>query len=343
VSPGLPQADSALADDVTLRDIYLASRRIAPLARRTPLVSSPLLSKLADASVHLKLENLQETGSFKIRGAANNVLSLSDEQKARGVMTVSTGNHGRAVSYVARREGVRAVICIPEGTPANKVEGIKAVGGEVVVCGKTYDEAEDEAFRMEREKGLTMINPYDDPLTIAGQGTIGLELLEDLPKVDTVLVPVGGGGLISGIALALKSANAGIRVVGVSMERAPVMYHSLKAGAPLRMEEEDSLADALLGGIGLGNRYSFRMAQKLVDDLVLVSEEQIAEAMTFALERHHLVVEGAGAVGIAAVLHEKAKDLRQHVAVVVSGGNVDIPLLMRVVQQRAVGPLPASS
>jgi threonine dehydratase len=332
-----------LADDVTLRDIYLARRRIAPLARRTPLVPSPLLSELVGAPVHLKLETLQETGSFKIRGAANNVLSLSNEQKARGVMTISTGNHGRAVSYVARREGVRPLICIPEGTPSNKVEGIKALGGEVVVCGKTYDEAEDEAFRMERENGLTMINPYDDPLTIAGQGTLGLELLEDLPEIDTALVPVGGGGLISGIALALKCASRAIRVVGVSMERAPVMYHSLQAGSPIRMEQEESLADALVGGIGLENRYSFRMVQELVDDFVLVSEEEIAEAMAFALERHHLVVEGAGAVGIAALLHEKVKDLGQHVAVVVSGGNVDLPLLMRVAQNHRVRPRPASS
>jgi len=331
------------ADHVTLRDIYLARRRIAPLAKRTPLVPSPLLSELVGASVHLKLENLQETGSFKIRGASNNILSLSDDQKARGVMTISTGNHGRAVSYVARREGVRAVICIPEGTPSNKVEGIRALGGEVAVCGKTYDEAEDEAFRMEREKGLTMVNPYDDPLTIAGQGTIGLELLEDLPEIDTVLVPVGGGGLISGIALALKCASSTIRVVGVSMERAPVMYHSLQAGSPIRMEQEESLADALVGGIGLENRYSFRMVQELVDDFVLVSEEEIAEAMAFALERHHLVVEGAGAVGIAALLHEKVKDLAQHVAVVVSGGNVDIPLLMRIAQNQGAGPPLASS
>jgi threonine dehydratase len=235
------------------------------------------------------------------------------------------------------------VICIPEGTPSNKVEGIRALGGEVTVCGKTYDEAEDEAFRMEREKGLTMINPYDDPLTIAGQGTIGLELLEDLPEIDTVLVPVGGGGLISGIALALKCASNTIRVVGVSMERAPVMYHSLQAGSPIRMEQEESLADALVGGIGLENRYSFRMVQELVDDFVLVSEEEIAEAMAFALERHHLVVEGAGAVGIAALLHGKVKEPASRIAVVISGGNVDIPLLVKIAQHEKGDIDPAPS
>jgi threonine dehydratase len=319
-------------EDLSMRDIYLARQRIGAVARRTPLISSPLLSETVGASVYLKLENLQETGSFKIRGAANKMSTLSEDQKARGVMAVSTGNHGRAVAYVANRAGVKALICIPQGTPNNKVDGIKAQGGQVLVCGKTYDEAEDAAFRMEKEKGLTMINPYDDPFTIAGQGTIGLELLEDLPQIDTVLVPVGGGGLISGIALALKSASDKIRVVGVSMDRAPVMYHSLKAGEPIRMEQQDSLADALLGGIGLENRYSFRMIQRYVDDFVLVSEEEIAEAMVFALERHHLLVEGAAALGIAALLAAKVEDPRHNLVVVVSGSNVDVPLLLQLAQ-----------
>ena len=266
------------AEGISMRDIYLARKRIGDLARKTPLVGSPLLSETIGASVYLKLESLQETGSFKVRGAANKMSTLSEDERARGVIAMSTGNHGRAVSYVASRAGVKALICIPEGTRSNKVEGIKALGGQVLVCGKTYDEAEDESVRLEKERGLTMINPYDDPFTIAGQGTIGLELLDDLPQIDTVLVPVGGGGMISGIAMALKSASDRIRVVGVSMDRAPVMYHSLKAGEPIRMEQEDTLADALLGGIGLENRYSFRMVQDYVDDFLLVSDKQIAEA-----------------------------------------------------------------
>ena len=320
------------AEGVSMRDIYLARKRIGDLARRTPLVGSPLLSETIGASVYLKLESLQETGSFKVRGAANKMSTLSEDEKARGVIAISTGNHGRAVSYVASRAGVKALICIPEGTRSNKVEGIKALGGQVLVCGKTYDEAEDESVRLEKERGLTMINPYDDPFTIAGQGTIGLELLDDLPQIDTVLVPVGGGGLISGIALALKSASDKIRLVGVSMDRAPVMYHSLKAGEPIRMEQEDTLADGLTGGIGLENRYSFRMVQDYVDDFLLVSEEQIAEAMVFALERHHLLVEGAGALGIAALLARKVEGPRNNVVVVVSGSNVDVPLLLQLAQ-----------
>jgi len=329
--------------DLTMRDVYLARERIASLARRTPLVHSPFLSERIGASAYLKLENLQETGSFKIRGAANRMLTLTADQRSRGVMAISTGNHGRAVSYVAGRLGVKALICIPEGTPSNKVEGIKRMGGEVLVSGGTYDEAEDEAFRLEKEKGLTMVNPYDDPYTIAGQGTIGLELLEDLPEIDMVFVPVGGGGLISGIALALKCASSDIRVVGVSMDRAPVMYHSLKASAPIRMEQEESLADALVGGIGLENRYSFRMVQEYVDDFVLVSETEIAEAMVFALERHHLLVEGGAAVGLAAVLRGRLEDAGDNVAVVLSGSNVEVPLLLRLVQEDADRRSAASS
>jgi threonine dehydratase len=328
---------------VTMRDLYLARRRIASLARRTPLVESPWLGERIGAAVYLKLENLQETGSFKIRGAANRMLMLTADQRSRGVIAMSTGNHGRAVSYVAGRLGVQALICIPEGTPDNKVEGIRRFGGDVLVSGGTYDEAEDEASRLEEQRGLTLVNPHDHPHVIAGQGTIGLELLEDLPEIDTVLVPVGGGGLISGIALALKSAGSDIRVVGVSMDRAPVMYHSLKAGRPIRMEQEQSLADGLLGGIGLENQHSFRMVQEYVDDFVLVSETEIAQAMVFALERHHLVVEGGGAVGLAALLSERVHAGGENVAVVVSGGNVDVPLLLRLAEKEAERRSSASS
>jgi len=182
---------------------------------------------------------------------------------------------------------------------------------------------------MQEGRGLTMIPPSDDPFVIAGQGTIGLELLDDLPDIDTVIVPLSGGGLISGIALALKSADPEIRVIGVSMERAPVMYHSLRAGKPIEMEEE-TIADGLVGGIGLDNRYTFCMVQEYVDDTILVSEEEIAGAMIFALERHHLVVEGAGAVGIAALLYGRVKDIGRNVVVVVSGSNVDLPLLLEI-------------
>lgn len=186
---------------------------------------------------------------------------------------------------------------------------------------------------MAKERRLTLIDSFDDPHVIAGQGTIGLELLEDFPEIDTAIVPVGGGGLLCGIALALKSANPSIRVVGVSMERSPVMYCSLRAGEPIAMKEEETIAHALAGGLGRNNRYTFRMAQKLVDDVVLVSEEAIAEAMVFALEHAHVVAEGAGAVGIAAVLQRKIGELGRNAVVVVSGSNVDAELLARIAQQ----------
>jgi threonine dehydratase len=275
---------------------------------------------------------LQKTGSFKIRGAANKMLSLTPNERERGVITVSSGNHGRAVSYVAGRLSVKAVICMSARVPSNKVEAIRRLGAEVVVHGESYDKAEQHALQLQKERGLTMIHPFDDPLTIAGQGTIGLELLEELPDIDTVVVPLSGGGLMAGIALALKSASAAIRTIGVSMDRAPVMYHSLKAGAPIEMEEEDTIADALAGGIGLDNRHTFRIIQEYVDDTILVSEEEIATAMAFALERHHLVVEGGGAVGIAALLHRRVREVGRNVAVVVSGSNVEFPLLLKVAQ-----------
>jgi threonine dehydratase len=318
--------------NVTLRDVYRARHRIAPVVRRTPLVLSPALSERVESSVTLKLENLQETGSFKLRGAANKLLSLTPEQQKRGVIAVSTGNHGRAVSYVARRLGLRAVICLSEAVPRNKIEAMQRLGAEVVIHGHSYDEAMAQAARLQAEQGLTWVDPFDDPLVIAGQGTIGLELLEDLPDIDSAIVPLSGGGLISGVALALKTADPRIRVVGVSMERAPVMFHSLRAGKPIEMEEQPTIADALAGGIYLDNRHTFRLVRRYVDETLLVSEGEIAAGMAFALEQHHLVVEGGGAVAIAALLHRRIGALGRNVALVISGGNVDSALLASVIQ-----------
>jgi threonine dehydratase len=342
-----PLSEVALpSPTVTLNDIQLARQTIAPIIRKTPLIHSPLLTRCLASNesgeksrliaspdreaVYLKLENLQVTGSFKIRGAANKMLNLNAEEKRRGVVTGSSGNHGSAVAYIASQLGIPAVICISTKAPSNKVEAIKRLGAELVLFGTSYDESVSHALQLVQERGLTMIDSFDDPYVIAGQGTIGLELLEDFPEIDTVIVPVAGGGLLGGIALALKSINSSIHVVGVSMERAPVMYCSLKAGAPVEMDEEETIAHALAGGLGSDNKYTFRMVQELVDEVVLVSEEAIAEAMIFALEEHHLVVEGAGAVGIAALLHRKVREPGRNVAVVISGGNVEIPMLLEL-------------
>jgi threonine dehydratase len=317
--------------DLTMRDIYSARARIAPIARKTPLVSSPALAELTGSEITLKLECLQETGSFKPRGAANKLLSMDPELRQRGVITVSSGNHGRALAYVARRLGLRAVVCLYETVPANKRDATRKLGAEVVVKGSTYDEAAEEAYRLVEKEGLEMIHPYDDPLIIAGQGTIGLELLEEFPDLDTVVVPLSGGGLLGGIAFALKSADPKIHVVGVMMERGPAMVESLRAGRLVEIVEEPTLADALAGGI-IPNTYTFELLQKTVDETVLVSEQEIGAAMAFALEHHHLVVEGSGAVGIAALRSGKVQHLGKHVAVVISGANVDMPLLLRVAQ-----------
>jgi threonine dehydratase len=317
-----------------LRDIREARQRIAALVRRTPLIRSAMLSERTGACVHLKLESLQETGSFKIRGAANRMLQLTGDERARGVVTTSTGNHGRAVAYVAGRLGMPAVICVSERVPEAKRNAIRALGADVVVHGASYDEAERRAFELERERGLVRIEPFDDPRVIAGQGTIGLELLEDLPGIGAAVVPLSGGGLIAGIALALKAARRSTRVVGVSQERAPVMVASLRAGRPVELPEEDTLADALAGGIGLDNRHTFRMVRELVDETIVVSEAEIAAAIVFALAHEHLVVEGGGAVGIAAVLHGHVHAAGQDVAVIVSGGNIAPALVRTLLEER---------
>lgn len=318
------------SESITLRDIYLARQRIAGLARRTPLVQSHNLSRQTGTNVYLKLENLQETGAFKIRGAANRLLSLTTDEQKRGVVTVSTGNHGRGVAFVAQKLGIRAVICVPELVLPHKVEAMRQLGAEVIIQGKTQDEAEENALRLQAEQGLTMVSPFDDPYIVAGQGTIGLELLEDLPQIDTVVIPLSGGGLLGGIALALKTANPAIRVIGAAQALGPAMHLSLEAGKPVQVVEEPSLADSLIGGIGLDNRYTFALCQKVIDDVVLLTEAEIAATMTYALLQERLIVEGGAAVGLGALLHHKITKLGNHVGVVVSGGNVDMAKLLKL-------------
>jgi threonine dehydratase len=315
---------------VTLRELYLARQRIAPYVRRTPLVHTAALSTQSSARVYLKLENLQETGSFKVRGAANRLLGLSAEESRRGVVTVSTGNHGRGVAYMAQQLGVRAVVCVPEQVLPHKVAAIGQLGAEAVIHGQTQDEAEAHALHLQAEQGLTLVSAFDDPLIIAGQGTIGLELLEEMPQIDTAIIPLSGGGLLSGIALALKAADPAIRIVGVSQERQPAMYLSLQAGRPVPVVEEPTLADSLVGSIGLENRYTFDMVRALVDEVVLVSEEEIAAGMVYAFREEHQVIEGGAAVGIGALLAGKVREPGRTVAVVVSGGNVQIETLVNL-------------
>lgn len=314
----------------SFRTIFQARRTIGPLVRQTPLLPSPRLSEKLGVPVYLKAETLQETGSFKVRGAANKILNLEQARQRQGVVTASTGNHGRAVAHVARELGIPAVVCLSERVPPNKVAALRQLGAELVIEGEGQDEAVERAENLRATRGLTLVHPFDDPLVIAGQGTIGLELLEVLPEPGTVLVPLSGGGLIAGIALTLKSVSPATRVIGVSMERSPVMYHSLQAGKPVMLPEEETLADSLLGGIGLDNRYTFSLVQQYVDDVLLVSEAEIAEAMRYLLEEAHLLAEGAGAVGVAALLSGRLEDPGANVTAVISGGNLSLSSLLTV-------------
>jgi len=322
---------------LSLKDIYQARYRIGGLIRKTPLVFSEALSEKTKKNVYLKLETVQETGSFKSRGAASKLLSLSEAEKKRGVIAFSTGNHGRAVAFMARRMGIKATICLSNRVPAYRVEGMRQLGAHVIQHGESQDEAYVFTLELREQEGLTLINPFDDPQIIAGQGTIGIEILEELPEVDTAIVPVSGGGLISGVALALKTVNPDIKIIGVSPKVSPPMFASLKAGKPVEIEEKDSLADALLGGIGLDNRYTFSMVRALVDDMVLVEEDDIARGMIFAYEKHRLVIEGSGGVGLSALLKDRVSDLGENIVVVVSGGNVGIELHHEIMSKNCRG------
>lgn len=312
-------------------DVSAARAAIADIAIQTPMLSSGALTELVDTPVTLKLENLQVTGSFKVRGASNKILSLSEDERERGVVTCSSGNHGLAVSYVAGSLGIPATIVVPEWVDPSKLDAIRRLGAEAVLHGKTYDDAEEHSFELEHEEELVFVHPFDDPYVVAGQGTIGLEMLEQLPSMDSVVVPLSGGGLIGGVAYAVKSADPTIRVIGVSAENARVMYESLKLGQPTAFPEDETLASALSGGIGLENEHTFGLVRDYVDEHVLVTEEEIKDAMILAAKAHKLVVEGGGAVGIAAVLAGKVGRTGWNMGVVVSGGNIDMTSFGKIV------------
>ncbi|MCE6951087.1 hydroxyectoine utilization dehydratase EutB [Cereibacter sphaeroides] len=286
---------------VTLDDIRAAEARIRGHVRRTPVLADLRLSGLV-----LKLEHRQETGAFKLRGATNAVLSLPPERLARGVVTASTGNHGRALAHAARAAGVRAVVCLSRLVPPNKVAAVRELGAEVRITGDSQDEAMAEVARAVAAEGLTEVPPFDDPAVVAGQGTLGLEILADVPAPDRVLVPLSGGGLASGVAAAVKSLSPCTQVVGVSMERGAAMAASLAAGHPVTVAELPTLADSLGGGVGLENRITFAMCRALLDEVILVSEDEIAAAMRHIHAVTGDAVEGAAAVGVAAVLAGRA-------------------------------------
>ncbi len=319
-----------MTEPITLSEIYAARQRIGDRVRRTPINPSPSLSERLGVPVHLKLEHHQITGSFKLRGATNAVLSLDEAEKARGVVGVSTGNHGRGLAFACKQADVRCIICMSELVPANKVESIRALGAEVRIVGRSQDDAQVEVDRLVRDQGMVMLPPFDHPDIIAGQGTLGLEMIEELPDLDTVLVPLSGGGLIAGVALAIKTARPNAEVIAITMERGAAMHASLEAGKPVLVEEMESLADALGGGIGLDNRYTFKMCRELVDEALLVTEDEIAAGIRHAYFKEKQVIEGSGAVGIAALLAGKIQP-GGATAIITSGASIDMALHAKLI------------
>ena len=309
---------------VSLQNIQNAQKTIAPYAKTTPLIRSKFLSELCNAEVYLKLENLQVTHSFKIRGVINKLLNLTSEEKARGVITASAGNHGQAVAFGAKELGFKAKIVVPTNTPKVKVDGIKQYGAELVLYGATYPEAERKAKELAQIEGRLYISPYNDELIVAGHGTIGLELLKELPNVEVVVVPVGGGGLISGVSIALKSLKPKVQVLGVQSAAVPIMFESLKYGEIVKAHrhEAKTIAEGLSGGVERGS-ITFTIVQKYVDKMFLVREESIRHAVYLLWKNEKQVMEGSGAAAVALLLENKDLFVGKTVALVLTGGNID--------------------
>ncbi len=311
----------------TLADIFAARRTLQGQADATPFVPSPYMTARAGHDFLMKLETCQPIGAFKLRGAMNAVMSLPDG--VAGVTCCSTGNHGRGVAYAAARRGIRAVICMSELVPQAKVDGIRALGAEVCITGRSQDDALAESLRLVEAEGLVEVSPFDDAKVIAGQGTIGLEMIEARPDLSTVLVPLSGGGLAAGVAVAVKSVNPEVKVIGITMDRGAAMAASLAAGHPVEVEEVPSLADSLGGGIGMENKLSFPLCRDYLDETILVTEEEIRDTMQVLFYEDRLVAEGASVVGLAAVLSGKVKP-RGPVGTIITGRNLDMAQFHRI-------------
>ncbi len=317
-------------EKINLDSIRAARARIREIIYPLRITESTSLSEKFDREILLAHEYLQITGSFKLRGALNAILQLDPDSSKTGVTAVSTGNHGKALAYGANYVGIPCVICMSELAPKNKVEAIRALGATIKIIGKSQDEAEIEANRLVREEGYTMLPPFEHPHVIQGQGTLALEMFEQVPDVDTLLVQLSGGGLISGIATAIKALKPEVKIIGISMQRGCSMIESQKSGKPVEVDELPTLADSLGGGIGLDNRWTFNIVRDLVDDLVLLSEEEIAEAIRHAYFKEQIVLEGGGSVGIGALLAGKVKPGAKTI-VLLSGRNIDMQLHRKII------------
>jgi threonine dehydratase len=320
---------------ITLADVQAARARTRDRIYLSPCARSETLSKLTGTVASLKLENLQMTGAYKERGALNKLLLMPEAERERGLIAASAGNHAQAVAYHAGRLGVKSTIVMPEATPIMKVANTRAHGARIVLHGANYDEAYAEARRLEHVEQLTFVHPFDDPDVIAGQGTVALEVLEQEPELEAIVVPVGGGGLVSGVAAALKALRPGAKVIGVETEVLPCMLQAIDAGKPVTLEGANTIADGI--AVKRAGDLTFEHVKKYVDEIVTVSEEEIASAILYLLEREKTVVEGAGAVAVAALMQHKVRGLDgRRVVAVVSGGNIDVNLVARVIERGLV-------
>lgn len=320
--------------EITLEDIRLARLAMAQVIHLTPLDFSHTFSGLIGEEVYFKQENLQKTGSFKIRGALNKIISLQPEEKIRGVIAASAGNHAQGVAFAAKAAGLDATIVMPEGAPLSKITATKGYGAKVILSGECYDEAFQQAQVIQQKTGATFVHAFDDRQVITGQGTLGLEILEQLPDVGVVVAPVGGGGLIAGIATAIKALRPKVKVIGVQAAGAPGMLICKKLGYVGALSQADTIADGI--AVKKPGELTFQIVNRLVDDLVTVTDEEIAQAILMLLERNKTVAEGAGAVGVAAVLNGKLNRIKGKIAVVISGGNIDVNMIYALIERGLV-------
>jgi threonine dehydratase len=319
---------------VTLQTIQAAVARIRDSIFLSPFVRSETFSKLTGNTIYFKLENLQMTGSYKERGALNKILLLTEEERRRGVIAASAGNHAQAVAYHATKRGIAAQICMPLTTPIVKVSATRGFGAEVILSGTNYDETCQEALRRCAEQGLTFIHPFDDEAVISGQGSLGLEMLGQQSDIDVLVVPVGGGGLIGGVACAVKETSPKVRVIGVQTSKLPSMKAALEHGSPVSLPAKSTIADGI--AVRCAGSVTFPLVRRYVDDIVTVDEEEIANAILLLLEKEKTLTEGAGAVASAAVLQHKIHLTGKKVGVFIGGGNIDVSLLSRIIERGLV-------
>ena len=318
-------------EKVTIDDIRKAQDTIKDIVKRTDILESTKLSLLTNANIYYKCENLQKTGSFKVRGACNKIANLTEEEKSKGVIASSAGNHAQGVALGAKMNNIEATIVMPSTAPLAKVTATKSYGANVVLEGLVYDDAYAKAVEIQKETGATFLHPFNDKYVIAGQGTIGLEIFEQMNnKVDTILCPIGGGGIIAGIATAAKALNPNVKIVGVQTANIPSMYESMKSGKVTTAFKSTSIADGI--SVKTVGELTFNIAKDLLDEVVLVQEDEIAEAVLFLMENQKVVAEGSGAVTTAAILSGKYKPKEnENVVLIISGGNIDVNTLNRIV------------